>query len=131
MESEALSTGIGKVGAVLHTIGTLNYTGILLFVVVVVFTVFLWRLSRSSNSKFFFDDLLIDTDGKASTSKLAQIVALISSTWAFLHITLQGELTEWFFGLYMGIWVMNRGYAKWVDKKLGAEPITAESAKPN
>jgi hypothetical protein len=130
MDNETITTA-NKVEAILHTIGTLNYTGILLFVVVVVFTVFLWRLSRSANSKFFFDDLLIDTDGKASTSKLAQIVALISSTWAFLHITLQGELTEWFYGLYMGIWVMNRGYAKWVDQKVGATTITSDSAKPD
>ena len=107
-----------KVETILNTMGTLNYTGILLFVVVVVFTTFLWRLNKSDSAKFFFDDLLIDTDGKASTSKLAQIVALIASTWAFLHVTLAGELTEWFYGLYMGIWVMNRGYAKWVDSKV-------------
>lgn len=109
---------MADVEKIINVMGTLNYTGILLFVVVVVFTAFLWRLNRSDKTKFFFDDLLIDLDGKASTSKLAQVVALIASTWAFLHVTLAGELTEWFYGLYMGIWVMNRGYAKWVDSKV-------------
>jgi hypothetical protein len=113
-----------KVEKIINVMGTLNYTGILLFVVVVAFTAFLWRLNRSEKAKFFFDDLLIDEVGRASTSKLAQIIALISSTWAFLHVTLAGELTEWFYGLYMGIWVLNRGYAKWIDNKVQSEKLS-------
>jgi hypothetical protein len=77
--------------------------------------VIIYRLHTSENSKFFFDHLLTDDEDKASTSKIATLVALVVSTWAFIHLTLTNALTEWFFIGYIGAWVLNRSISKWTD----------------
>lgn len=106
-----------KIKEAIQLLSTINYSGLLFVAVLLVFAGLLWRLNNSEKSKFFFDELLTSESGHASSSKIAMIVALIVSTWAFFHVTLQDKLTEWFFALYMGIWVLNRGYSKYLESK--------------
>ncbi len=96
-------------------INDLDYTGISLTVMYCVMGWVLYRINKSNSSAFFIDHLFLDENDKASTSKLAQLVVLITSTWAFIHLTLTGKLAEWYFGLYMTVWVLNRGITKWLD----------------
>jgi len=96
-------------------ISTVDFTGIILLVFLVVFVSMLMRLNKSDSSKFFYDQLFVDKDGTASTSKIAHLVVLTVSTWGFVHLTLKGELSEWYFLAYITIWVAQRGFTKWVD----------------
>lgn len=100
---------------ILAFIAAADYTGIILLISIIVFGVMMYRLNQSESTKFFYDQLFVDSDGKASSSKLAQLTALFISTWAFVHLTLKGTLSEWYFFGYMTIWVLQRGYSKWID----------------
>lgn len=102
-------------------IAAFDYTGIILFIAVIVFGTMMYRMSKSESTKFFYDQLFIDEDGKASTSKLAHLTALLISSWAFVHLTLKGTLTEWYFLTYMTVWVLQRSYSKWIDLQKAAQ----------
>jgi hypothetical protein len=104
-------------------INTFDYTGISLLVMYMILGVILYKVHNSEASKFFIDHLFLDDEGKASTSKLAQIIALVTSSWAFINLTLNDKLTEWFFGLYMTVWVINRGFTKWLDLKKEVDTV--------
>jgi hypothetical protein len=99
-------------------IAQIDYSALLIFMLLALIAFILWKMSNSSSSKFDFVDLLIDSDTKkASTSKIALLFSLIISSWAFIHLTLKNLLTEWYFFGYMSIWVLNKGFNKWVDVK--------------
>jgi hypothetical protein len=100
---------------ILGFVSTVDFTGVVLLVFLVVFIWMLYRLSKSESSKFFYDQLFVDKDGVASTSKIAHLIVLTVSTWGFVHLTLKGELSEWYFLAYITIWVAQRGFTKWVD----------------
>lgn len=60
---------------------------------------------HGKSDAFDLRHLLVDTDhGKVSLGKTGQFVALIVSTWALVHETRAGHLTEWLFGAYMIAW---------------------------
>ena len=108
-----------------------DYTGLILVIGIITFAVIFYRMNRSQSSKFFFDELFLDSNGHASTSKLAHVTALFVSTWAFVHLTLKGMLSEWFFMAYMAIWVMQRSYTKWIDMQKDMPKETkVEEVKP-
>jgi len=100
---------------VLGFISATDFTGVVLLVFLVGFISMMLRLNMSKKSSFFYDQLFIDADGKASTSKLAHLVVLTVSTWGFVHLTLKGTLSEWYFLSYITVWVAQRGFTKWVD----------------
>ena len=78
-------------------------TGLLLLLI--FFGYLIYRFNKDTSS-FDLHDLFADSvTGKLSTMKIAQNVALIVSTWAFIHLTLEDKLTEWFFTAYMTVWV--------------------------
>lgn len=99
-------------------IAQIDYSAMLIFMLLSLIGFMLWKMNNSSTSKFDFVDLIIDADSKkASTSKIALLFSLIISSWAFIHLTLKNLLTEWYFFGYMSIWVLNKGFNKWVDVK--------------
>lgn len=54
-----------------------------------------------------FDLINLVIDGTTKTldlHKVGQLLALIISSWGFIYVTLNHELTEWFFTSYMVIW---------------------------
>lgn len=99
----------------LLTIG--NLSGILVILMIVILLAILWRLNREDGVSFDLQDLFIDEKGKASTSRIGVIVALLLSSWAFVHLTLNGMLTEWYAMVYMGSWVLNKGFSKYLENK--------------
>lgn len=76
-----------------------------------------WRASKSTNSKFNFEDLLLDSSGRTSLHKIGQFVALATSTWGFVYLTLAFKLTEFYFGLYMAAWAGANAVNKYLDQK--------------
>lgn len=95
---------------------SVDYSGIMVLLLIVLLISLIWNLNKKEGS-FDLNDLFVDTNGKASTSRISAVVALILSSWAFVHLTLNDKLTEWFFAGYMAIWVLNRSFSKWTDIK--------------
>jgi len=78
------------------------------------------RASRDPVQKFSIEDLFLDgKTGRASLSKLGQFMALCVSSWGFVFLTLNGTLTEWFYGTYMVAWSGTSLVHKWLDQQKG------------
>jgi hypothetical protein len=106
---------------------TINYPGIIFFAMMMAFIFVIYVLNKSNKADFQFEDLLVEPKtGKASVSKLAQIIALVTSTWAFIALTLDSKLTEWFYVSYMGVWVLNRGMTQYFGKDPNPGPGPAD-----
>lgn len=75
---------------------------LLLFLLVVVYPIIKWH-NNPSVTKIDLADLIVD-NGKISLFKIGQVVALIISSWAFILLVQQKNLTWEYFATYMGIW---------------------------
>ena len=92
---------------------------------VCAFTVLLsaWFWQRDPNVKFDLLDLISD-GGKLSLFRTGQLVALLTSTWAFVALTRAGNLTEIFYLTYMATWAGANIASKVLDKKQGPKDET-------
>ncbi len=66
------------------------------------------RLSRQPDqvSKINLEDLLLGDDGKMSKSAFVMMIALITTTWMMIYLTMAGQMTEGYFGLYSTAWIV-------------------------
>jgi cytochrome bd-type quinol oxidase subunit 1 len=62
------------------------------------------------------DNLFIENE-KASVSKMGELIALVVSTWAIVHMVIKGTVTSDLFIGYLAAWVSNRGIRHWIDRK--------------
>lgn len=69
-----------------------------------VFLLWLYRISRSDDNTYSLSDL-ITSDKHMDLSKIGQLVALVASTWVFIHMEMRAATVEWYAGLYMLAWV--------------------------
>lgn len=68
----------------------------------------LWSLerrSKSSLSKFHFDDLLLDENGKTSKAAAVMFGSFVVTTWVIVFLAVNEKLTEGYFGAYIAAWV--------------------------
>src|ERR1019366_756135 len=77
--------------------------------------VMFYKGTKNTATKFDFFDAFLDNAGKTSFPRIAQAVALVISSWGFVHITIHHGLNEWYIGLYMSAWVINSIGNKLVD----------------
>lgn len=101
---------------VYNFLATVDYSAVMLFIMVATLTGLIWNLNKKDDVSFDLNDLFVDEKGKASTSRISAITALIISTWAFVHLTLADKLTEWYVLIYVGTWVLNKTTSKYLDK---------------
>ena len=102
---------------IINFFSTWTFEGITFSVFMIVFVILIHKLHTNKNSKFLIDSLFVDDTGKASTSKMGELIALIVSTWAVVHLVISGNITAEFFGAYMAAWVLNRGFRHWINRK--------------
>jgi hypothetical protein len=95
----------------------LSVLSIILALLLTLAALLAWRATHSNSSKFDFESAFIDPNGKTSMGRIGQFTALAVSTWAFVYLVANGDMTEWFFGLYMSAWVGNSLGNKWLEKK--------------
>lgn len=69
-----------------------------------IFFLWLYRVSSSEHNTYSLSDL-ITTGGRMDLSKVGQLVAMIASTWVFIHMEMRAATVEWYAGLYMLAWV--------------------------
>lgn len=70
--------------------------------------------------------LAYDSDGKMSDSKARLNGAFVVMTWAFVFLTMQGKLTEWYALIYVAAWVTDRIAARSAKLK---ESLTVSADK--
>ena len=83
--------------------GHIDLIDVLLIVGGAVLLWILWILNRNDN-KFKIVDLLLGPDNKASLFKFAQLGSFLLTSWGFVHLTWNSELTEWYYTFYMFAW---------------------------
>jgi len=63
--------------------------------------------------------LIMDRPHRPSLTKIAQVVALVVSTWGFVVLTMKGLLTEGYFLSYMATWSGSAALDKYLNKGNG------------
>lgn len=90
------------------------YVILLLFFITGI--IILWRLNRNPNNPLYLTDL-ISVDGKINERKLSRFGAWVVSTWGFVYLIIDDNLSEWYFIGYMGAWVANALIGKAIGSK--------------
>jgi hypothetical protein len=91
----------------------------LLSTVVLFLIALLWVWHRDSRSKIDLKDLICK-DGHLDEKKFTRFGAWIVSTWGFVYMILDAKFTEWYFVGYMGMWVGNAIFDKYLNNKNNA-----------
>lgn len=79
--------------------------GILLTVILLILRA-LERRSKSRESRFFLDDLLIGADGKASKPAIVMFGSFVLTSWVVVFQTLNKTLSDISFAAYLTAWVV-------------------------
>lgn len=91
--------------------------GLIMVLLSTLAAIMAWRATHNKDSDFNFTEAFLDDRGKTSHARIAYFVALTCSTWAFVFMTLNDKITEWYFTGYMVAWVFGSLGNKWLDKK--------------
>jgi hypothetical protein len=90
----------------IHAIGGRHVMYAILGVVTLLIARALRRRSSSALSKLNLDKLLLDDEtGKISKGACVMFGSFALSTWCIVFLTVEGKLTESYFGAYLAAWV--------------------------
>jgi len=79
---------------------------LLVLVILVIAVVWYWHLSDNS---FNLQQCLLDSvTGKISVEKIGYMTALSLMSWGFVTLVLHDKITEWYAGLFGGLFVLGR-----------------------
>lgn len=95
----------------------------LLFTTITVFLVVMVYLQTRKDA-LDLRWLILDTSGKPSIHKIGQLVALMVSTWGFVVLTLKGNLSESYFGIYMAVWTSATAVDTYINGKRNIQSST-------
>ena len=104
---------------------------VLLALLILIVLTTLVKLTANRNEKFDLRDL-VATDGHLDEKKFTRFGAWVISTWAFVYILVSSPnaFPEWYFVGYMGVWVTNAIFDKYMQAKLGVSMPPATGAPP-
>jgi hypothetical protein len=88
----------------------------LLFFLMIVVLLKLIKVHLDPTSKISLEDIIL-TDDKVDEKKLARFGAWVVSTWGFVYLVVNSELTEWYFIGYIGVWVTNAIFDRYMNEK--------------
>ena len=80
----------------------------------------LWALNRDKKNTINIIDL-ISINGILSERKLARFGAWLASSWGFIYLIVNHELSEWYFIGYMSAWVANALIGKALSNTKGED----------
>lgn len=97
---------------------------LLLAMMIFIVIYILVRLSLNPNDKLNLSDL-VTVNGRLDEKKFTRFGAWVVSTWAFIYLIVNnpGNFPEWYFVGYMGVWVSNAIF----DKYMTAKEMNAET----
>lgn len=93
-----------------------NVLGFLLLFLMSIILLALIKVHLDPNSKIDLEDIIL-TDNKVDEKKLARFGAWIISSWGFVYLLVKSELTEWYFIGYIGVWVTNAIFDRYMNEK--------------
>lgn len=95
-----------------------NVMEILLLLLIIIFVLAIIKLQTSNDSAFDLEDLVCH-NGQLDEKKFTRFGAWVISTWGFVYIMIKNpnSIPEWYFVGYMGVWVTNVIFDRYVDKK--------------
>lgn len=87
-----------------------------LLILIIILTMI--AMHRNPEDSFDIKDL-VSTDGKLNERKFTRFGAWVISTWGFVYLIVNNptNFPEWYFIGYMGAWVANAIFDKYVSKK--------------
>jgi hypothetical protein len=89
------------------------------------------QLSRNNNDTLNLSDL-VTVNGRLDEKKFSRFGAWVISTWAFVYLIVNGpaNFPEWYFIGYMGVWVSNAVFDKYMtSKEMNAETRYRQSSQ--
>ena len=103
---------------------TANTMEILLALLIFVTLITMIRMSLNPSDSFDLKDL-VSENGKLEERKFTRFGAWVISTWAFVYLIVNkpDQFPEWYFVGYMGVWVSNAIF----DKYMTAREMNAET----
>ena len=103
-----------------NSLDSVDVMYIILTIIVLVCTLYLWKLNEDQKSSISLIDL-VSINGKLNERKLSRFGAWIVSTWGFIYLIVTDRLDEWYFIGYMGAWVANALIGKYIKDRDGEE----------
>lgn len=103
-----------------NSLNSVDVMYIILTIIVLVCTLYLWKLNEDQKSSISLIDL-VSINGKLNERKLSRFGAWIVSTWGFIYLIVTDRLDEWYFIGYMGAWVANALIGKYIKDRDGEE----------
>jgi hypothetical protein len=82
----------------------LNYSTMILTLVLFIILLSFWRAHRDPNINFNFYDFILE-NGRPSKLSFVLMGAFLVTTWIVFHLTLSGKITEGYFTIYGGLWI--------------------------
>lgn len=82
----------------------MRVTDALLALIALVIALNLYRAQRNVDLSFDLFDLILE-NGRVSKVSVAFMVTLAATTWVLVRLTMDGKLTELYFGAYGTMWV--------------------------
>lgn len=108
-----------------------NAVSMLLLALFVVILVIFVRLQFDRDSSFNLEDLICH-NGRLDEKKFARFGAWVLSSWGFVYLMVKDpeSLPEWYFIGYMGVWVSNVIFDKYVNNKSSHDPYRSYYYRP-
>ena len=88
---------------------------LLLALLILIAVLTMIAMHRNPHDSFDIKDL-VSKDGKLDEKKFTRFGAWVVSTWGFVYLLVSDKLSEWYFIGYMGAWVANAIFDKYVNK---------------
>ena len=79
---------------------------IVLALIVLLCTIYLFKLNNNKKNNIYIIDLITEK-GRLEERKFTRFGAWLVSTWGFVYLIVEQQLSEWYFVGYMGAWVAN------------------------
>jgi hypothetical protein len=89
---------------------------LLLLILIIGVVAALLKLHFDQSDRIDLEELVLTND-KIDEQKFMRFGAWIISTWGFVYLVVNNNLSEWYFVGYIGVWVSNAIFDKYISNK--------------
>lgn len=91
---------------------------IVLFLIILLFTIYgLYKKNNDDHDIWEWKQLVSEADGKASQTKLMQLIGSITGTFIVIYQTLKNDLSGEIFIAYLAALGLSAGFSRWLNKQ--------------
>lgn len=91
---------------------------IVLFLIILLFTIYgLYQKNHDVHDIWEWKQLVSEADGKASQTKLMQLIGSITGTFIVIYQTLKNDLSGEIFIAYLAALGLSAGFSRWLNKQ--------------